>query len=350
MAQVAGQVSAGPVRSNPKSDTKKALSRQANLHLTRVGVVDVPSAMTHGFTPPFKCDSDGNIYFLNRAYDATIQKLTAKGERVAMFEASSHSEKKLVSTGTFDVTLEGEVYQLVFPQELKRYVFTFKSDGSFKAPIQLNRSFWWFPTSLAVFPSGEMLITGSEYDKDVNAPMWPFTGIFAADGSLLKEVKLDDDETLHDMAAKGDKRVTSAENPQANHAVDFTQMERAQDGNVYLMRWTNPAIIYAISPGGAVVRRLKIDPGDSHYSPHALHIFQNRLAVLFLEWNTNEKIMKIVDLEGHEIATYDELRTKDEHQSMLSGAFYCYTENPTRFVFLGTKDDGRLQFLTVEPR
>lgn len=227
----------------------RTASKKANLHLTQIGVVDVPSVVTTGFTPPFKCDSGGNIYFVNRAYDSTIQKVTPKGERSAVFESAPHSEKKLLHGGAFDVTPDGEVYELVFPAEYKRYVFSFKSDGSFKSPISLNPGFWWFPVALAVFPSGEMLITGTEYDKDVNAAMWPFTGIFGADGSLLKEVKLDDDSTLHDMAAAGDKRVSNDENPQANHAVDFTQMESAQDGNVYLMRWTNPTIIYAISPG-----------------------------------------------------------------------------------------------------
>ena len=309
--------------------------------------------MTHGFTPPFKCDNDGNIYFLNRAQETTIHKLTAKGEQVAEFESAARSEKRLLHAGFFEVTQDGEIDQLVSLQDPKRYVYTFKSDGNFKEQITLNTGFWWFPRALAVFPSGEMLITGSEYDKDVNAPMWPFTGIFSGDGALLKEVKLEDDETLHDMAAAGDDRVTGGADSQANHAVDFTQMERAADGNVYLMRWTNPAIIYAISPGGAVVRRLKIDPEDSRYHPHALHAFQNRLAVLFLDYNTSEKIMKIVDLEGHEIATYDEVDSKDKDgkdEPMLSGAFYCYTENPTRFVFLGAQDDGKLQLVTVEPR
>ena len=312
--------------------------------------MDVPSVMTHTFSPPFKGDDDGNIYFLQGSLDRTIQKLSPKGEPMAMFRASSYTDKKLNYAGPFDVALNGDLYELVFPHEFNRYVFTYKSDGSFKAAIKLNTGFWWFPSHLAVFPSGQMLITGSEYDKDVNAAKWPFTGIFAADGTLLKEVKLEDDETLHEMAAVGDNRVISDVIPRGNNAVAFTQLETAPDGNVYLMRWTNPAIIYAISPGGEVVRRMKIDPGNAKYYPRTLHAFQNRIAILFVEHDTFEKIMKIVDLEGHEIATYDELRTKDKNQSMLSSAFYCYNENPTRFVFLGTEDDGRLQFVTVEPR
>ena len=116
---------------------------------------------------------------------------------------------------------------------------------------------------MAVFPSGNLLISGLEYDHDrKNSVMWPFTGIFGSDGALLKEVKLEDDDAIHDMALSGDQRVSSFTNPSANHAVEFSKMEAGADGNIFLMRWLTPAIFYAISPGGAVVRRFTVDPGD----------------------------------------------------------------------------------------
>jgi len=312
--------------------------------------VDVPSIVTNSFYPPFKCDSDGNIYFQNDPRVPAIQKFNSKGEPVALFRPTPNTDKQIDHSGSFAVAAGGDLYELVFPHELSRYVFTYKPDGTFKSAIKLNPGFPWIPSKVAVFPSGKMLISGSEYDKDRGAAMWPFTGIFASDGGLLKEVKLEDDETLHDMAAVGDVRVSVPEIPQSNKAVAQTQIEMAADGNGYLMRWTNPAIIYAISPGGEVVRRLKIDPGESDYYPRTLHIFQTRIAILFIEPNTFEKIMKIVDLEGHEVATYDEHKANGKPQALLTGAFYCYTENPTRFVFLGANDDSRLQFWIVEPR
>jgi hypothetical protein len=278
-----------------------------------------------------------------------FENSTPKGEPVALFQPAPNTDKKVDLGWSFAVAPDGDVYELVFPHEINRYVFTYKGDGTFKSAIKLNPGFVWFPGKLAVFASGQMLVTGSEYDKDVTAEKWPFTGIFGADGSLLKEVKLEDDQTLRDMAVAGDARVKEAGMP-GNQAIDFTQVEMAQDGNAYLMRWTNPAIIYAISPSGEVVRRLKIDPGKADYHPRTLHSFGNRLAILFVQRETMEKIMKIVDLEGHEIATYDEPKTKGEGQTMLTSAFYCYTENPTRFVFLGTNEKSMLQFWITEPR
>ena len=125
-----------------------------------------------------------------------------------------------------------------------------------KSAIKLNVKFWWSARKLAVFPSGQLLIAGSEFDKNHNAASWPFTGIFSVDGNLIREIKLEDDDTLREMAVVGDARVASPVVPNQNRAVNFSEIQMAADGNAYLMRWTNPAIIYAISPGGGeVVRR-----------------------------------------------------------------------------------------------
>jgi hypothetical protein len=125
----------------------------------------------------------------------------------------------------------------------------------------------------------------------------------------------------------------------------------AEDGNAYLMRWTNPAIIYAISPGGETVRRLKIDPGDSGYRPAAMHVHKNRIAVLFNNPETHDKLMRVVDLEAHELATYAEVRANRKAQGgMIGSSFVCYEENPTRFTFFGADDDNKLQLWIVEPR
>jgi hypothetical protein len=121
-------------------------------------------------------------------------------------------------------------------------------------------------------------------------------------------------------------------------------MEPAKDGNMYLMRWLSPAVFYVISPGGQVVRRFVVDSGNSDYKPFAMHISGNRIAVLFYEPQTMEKVMKIVDLEGHELASYDELTVNGKPKlGMLGVAFACYTQQPERFTFLVTDDNHRIE-------
>jgi hypothetical protein len=338
------QTAPGKTAPRAQAETKKTADR----HLVRVETVVTPAEMATEFYPPLKCDSEGNVYLQTDPGAPAIHKLNSKGERVAVFSPSSNPDLKIDYSKYFSITTSGELYELVLPHEINRYIFIYKSDGNFKSSFKLQTGFAWKPDVFAVFSTGHLLVTGLEYDRDKAAAMWPFTGIFAADGSLLKEVKLEDDGTLRDMASSGDQRVVVPMNPQGNRAVSASQMEVGSDGNVYLMRWTNPAIFYAVSAGGQVVRRFAVDPGESSFRPLDMHVANNRIAVLFFDRQSKEAIIKIVDLDGREIATYDQPRVNGNPQYGIT--MVCYTENPTRFVFLGAGDDNRIQFWITEPR
>ena len=105
--------------------------------------------------------------------------------------------------------------------------------------MKLQPGFPFFPSKVAVFPGGQLLISGTEYDADKSAARWPFTGIFAPDGRLLKELELGDEKDLHDLAKLGDTRFV-LQGTNASLAVGNGQLEVAADCNAYLMRWDNP--------------------------------------------------------------------------------------------------------------
>jgi len=320
------------------------------LHLTPVETTTAPSEVARGFAG-LACDGDGNIYLGSDSPAVPgIRKLNPKGELVALFQPSANPDIKLGVAGDFSVTPDGELYQLAFPKdEITRYVLVFKPDGTYKDKIKVQPGFAWIPASIAVFANGTLLVTGQEYVKD--QPMRPFTGIFSADGSLLKELSLEDDDGINEMARSHDSRVTSSMNPTSNRAVGWGRAEGAKDGNIYVMRWLSPVVIYAVSPGGGVVRRFTVDPGRGDFMPVHMHIAGNRIAVLFTQRQTMEKIMKVVDLEGQELATYDELREQGKPKlGTLGSAFACYTLKPERFTFLVTTDDHRIQLKQVEGR
>jgi hypothetical protein len=143
------------------------------------------------------------------------------------------------------VTPEGELYLWVGSSiEITRYVLIFKPDGSYKSRIKLQPGFPWIPASIAVFANGSLLMTGQEFVHGKDSAREPFTGIFSSDGNLMKRLSLADDD------------------PTNNRAVAWGQMAAAKDGNIYVTRWLSPAILYAVSPGGEVVRRITVDPGD----------------------------------------------------------------------------------------
>jgi hypothetical protein len=310
------------------------------------------SEMAESLYEPLRCDGDGNIYFQKYSYAVpTLRKLSPKGEALADFNPEANPDLPVENTGNFAVTKSGDVYMLVFPHEITRYVFQFKPDGSFRSSAKLQPGRSWIPSELAVFPSGELLVSGLAYARQKeDLVKVPFTGIFSTDGALLKEIVLKDDDDLRDSAERGDPRYQSPQNPTGNRAIESTNMEVGDDGYVYLMRWTNPAIIYAVSAGGEVVRRFTVDAGDLSYRPVSMHIAGGRIAVLFLEHGTARDIFKIVDLDGHPVATYEEKIEEKSKGDRLGAAFSCYTVNPEHFVFLSTSDQNSLQVKIAEPR
>ena len=79
-----------------------------------------------------------------------------------------------------------------------------------------------------------------------------------------------------------------------------------------------------------------------------MHIAGRRIAILFREAQTHKQLVKVVDLEGSEVATYSDEVVNG--RSRLGLAFACYTDSPERLTFLGTTDDNKLQLKVAEPR
>jgi len=302
------------------------------------------------FSGPFPCDADGNIYLRSGFVGAAIRKLNPKGERVAIFQPDANPDLEVGVAGHFAVTPDGELYLLVFARkEISRYVFIFKKDGSYKEKIKLQPGFALMPSSLAVFSNGSMLITGERYDHDPKDPKLPFTGIFSADGRLLKELKLEDDA----IRSKAPSTPASGAIPvgAGSQAIIRGQIESAKDGNLYVMRAMSPAVFYVISPGGEVVRRFTVDSGQGVYIPSGMHISGSRIAVLFYSPQTMDKIIKIVTTEGEELASYEELRADGKAtKGVLGLAFACYTQRPERFTFLVSDEQHHIQLKLVEAR
>jgi hypothetical protein len=309
--------------------------------------------MVTSLFPPWRCDNDGNLYFPTELDgEPAIRKLNQKGERVALFQTNSSPDIKVNVTADFALVPDGsELYQLVYvPGDSTQHVMVFKSDGSLKSIVKLDPGFHFSAKRLAIFSSGQFLISGEKQDANYKAAEWPFTGIFAADGTLLKELKLKDDKDLHDLAASGDPSVTPPGEASGNLAIDLGFLQMGEDGNAYLIRWGNPAIVYAISAGGRVVRRFKVAAGESEYRPIAIQLNKNRIAILFWDKQAGDEVMKILDLEGHEVATYDAPKGARIFEGGIGPCFACYTQNPIRFVFLGHDQDHKVQFLIAEPR
>jgi hypothetical protein len=344
---------AGNAQQMLANNVGKGMTEPRSLRLVPAETILAPTEVAKGFTE-LSCDAAGNLY-LGSDSPATpgIRKLGPRGELLATFAPTDNPDIKVGGGSSFAVSQNGDLYFVASAKnEISRYVLVFKSDGTYKNKIKLQPGFAWVPASIGVFPNGTLLMTGQEYVK--GEPMAPFTGIFSADGTLRKEIDLEDDKVIDEMARLGDSRVTSPVNPSSNRAVSWGRMQAASDGNIYVMRWLSPAVFYAISPGGKVVRRFIVDSGRDDLMPMQMHISGDRIAVLFVQHESFERIMKVVDLEGHEIATYDydtgNYGVSGSNVAHLGLAFACYTAKPERFTFLTTTDDHRIQLQLAEGR
>lgn len=301
----------------------KELPRQ----LMIVNTVTAPSEMAGGYGNPLQCDANGNLYLhAERGGAWAIRKLSPKGEMLTLYNPNSNPDFQVDAGLRFWVQPDGEVYQIIYQHvaPMRAHIFVYKSDGTYKSKITLDVKWMFFPQSVAVYSSGNMLITGESHDPETKGRV-PFTGIFSADGKLLKVLNPEGEEYIE------------------TRGVNWSQMEAAKDGNVYVMRYNYPTTVYVISAGGAVVRKFSIDPGSADYRPADMHIAGNRMAVLFFKPHEKDKVLKLVDLEGNELATYDA-------SNKLGAAFACYTLNPERFLFLSVADDHRIQFRMAEVR
>lgn len=352
-AQASGsaQPNHGEQQQTAVSDSQQPQSK-THLRLTAVETIPAKSEVATGFAD-LTCDEDGNLYLGLADPGATaIRKLNAKGELAAVFKPYANPDIEVYGAGSYTISPDGDLYMWVGSRRDRVfYVLVFGADGNYKTKIKVDPGFPWVPASVAVFRNGNLLMTGQEYDRDVGRPMLPFTAIFRSDGKLLKEVTLEDDTHIHEMAKVRDPKVTSAADPTSNRAVAWGQVQSAKDGYIYVMRWLSPALFYVISPGGEVVRRFTVDPGSAGSMPITMHISGNRIAVLFRESGSNQKQMKVVDLNGEELATYDVAPSDPKTESAtLGSAFTCYSMRPERFTFLVTDEDHRIQLRIAEPR
>jgi hypothetical protein len=316
----------------PGSKTQhSALSVVETIKLTGIDtglLVDVP-----------QCDADGNLYLRNDIdFQSPIHKLSLKGEKKADFLASSSSDlpqlpPQLAHSGAFWVSEDGELYLEIMASMTEHDLLVFGKDGTYKSKVGIDNGSLWHLKKFAVFPSRDFLIAGEKWQKP-EQNYAPFTAIFSSRGTFLKELSLDDDAKIYQYTVAADSEFVP--HPGNNRAIFWGAIARAPDGNIYLMRWLSPAVIYAISAGGEVLRRFTVNPGDARSMPSSMRIAGDSIAIEFRNKDTKKQLFKVVDLEGRDRAIYE----WPEFEGKPLWLSLCYFQNPVRFVFLDqAKDD-----------
>ena len=318
------------------------------LHLTG----SVKTALTGAVFNRAACDEAGNFY-LRQVPDSgsaaligrqPLLKIRPDGTLANAFKIADVSPDMTVQD--FFVGSESDVYMVASSSARSDatnpiYVARFAGNGSLRATTQIASEEKFTPALMAVFKSGEILLSGVQGKRH----HIPFTGVFSPSGKLIRKIFEPEDEDLRQRAEAGDQRVLSVSaGGGGNAAAELGSAVLASDGNVYVMRATAPVLIYAISPVGDVVRKLHIDTGDQSLVGDGLQSAPGgRLAVSLSPRAGGGTSVAIIDLKGNPVAMYDMA------PGVPFGTFGCYA--PPKLTFLSLdKPDDPLYLNALEPK
>jgi hypothetical protein len=260
------------------------------------------------------CDRSGNLYARGIHFDdqaqasarAPVEKIAPDGRLVASFRITDASSNLIVPSSAFFVSPTGQVHIVgISPKEnlagSRILVAKFSNDGKLIAKTEIQASEQFDPYQIAVFPSGEFLLSGWQG----KAGHRPFAGVFSREGRLISKIHSPEDDELEKRADSGDSKLSLKGSNHGNLAA-LGGAAIGSDGNAYLMRRTSPAVIYAVSNAGKVLRTLRVDPGDSDLTASDIQSSEGKLAVMFgdAEGNVTDKVLKVEDLVGNSISTY----------------------------------------------
>jgi hypothetical protein len=190
---------------------------------------------------------------------------------------------------------------------------------------------------IAVFPSGEMLIAGLQYQPGYKAS----TAIYDPAGHVEKQFVLDGDAEIERAIETGDARYSVAAGI-GNGPVSRSSAITGDDGLVYLMRAMSPATVYAISAAGEIVRKIVVHgPGGTGLPDFGMRVVKNRLVLPFfrscdgpLDRGCRGKTYTVVDATtGRSLADYDA-------EKIDGGPMQCYAPDPDRFFTFSIPSGG----------
>ncbi len=320
---------------------------------------DVPFANRSFMTRGAICDGAGNVYvrrlepgmkdYQERAA-LPIRKVTPTGNLAGSFRILDAFPNDIVGKGVgvvgkgIFVTTDGRLFQTAQVHG-DVFVVEFAPDGSVKAKTKLLTGSIMQPWHLGVFKSGEYLLTATTGEDN----LIPFTAVFTADGKLKKKIYEPEDEEARQRSSPADWSGGVHVGHGGNGGTDFVSfgdIAAGSDGNMYLLHGTaSPALVYVISPVGDVVRKLRIDIGDSGLVTRSIKSYNGRLAIQFDKWfdiDTRQNLIEVTDLEGNPIAEYRMGTVVGNHSLYLAGY------DSQGFTFMPYENDANLYLVKAK--
>jgi hypothetical protein len=306
--------------------------------------VSIAGGDSGGIAFPTACDERGRSYVKRikggPGMVGPLFRLSSKGVVEAEFDTSA------AVVNRYAVQPDGGVIMLGVDGAAK-IVHSFAPDGTRASSVVLERPPTpFFPSQLAVFNSGEILMSGLQYQPGYKAA----TAIYDPTGHVVKQLVLDGDAEIERAIEAGNTKDTSAQQPHTQ-SVSRSVAITGDDGLVYLMRATSPATVYAISAAGDVVRKIAVSAPTSTGLPgFGIRVVKNRLAVQFSR--TCKSALDVDSCRGSTYAVVDATTGQRlaayEADKELAGPIACYAPDPDRFFVFS--DWHGLDIVEAEPK
>ena len=336
----------------------------STIALRATSTMSVASEIGGAFMSSTKCDADGNLYIRKLAMDrpllGPVVKIDTDGKRTALFDPTAFSELGLNRADAFSPASDGGLYQIAqaFGLKTRLYVLHFSSDGSPSSSTPLDAEFEVY--TFAAFANGNFLLSGVKRDlENKNDRGRNFTAVFSNDGRELAQLSFQEPQSASAAATPG--AGTTAKSPgkslksaQAADVVkkadaekqaptlDLSYAEVGDDGNLYVMRRSSPALVYVVAPSGKIERTMKIASPLAGGEPTAFHVSSNQLAISFWNDKKQSQVVIVADAEtGERIASYGD-------PTGLGPAFACYSADEGAFTFLKLGDANALEVIRAE--
>jgi hypothetical protein len=307
------------------------------------------------------------VYFRvheGRTGGGPVLKVSADAKKVTRFSLDvvslellkdrKHQDTDYLRIRNFAPGRNGELFMILEKTPEESYLVQFDADGRYKSTSKIDARMR--PTQIAAFGSGDLLIAGTEFlpdpkKLDASSPILnnpkPFTGLFNSRGQLLRRIVLHEDlepKTEYEETPTGQKVVKIDRDYEKSIA--FSTAEAAADGNIYLMRYTTVGPVYVLSPGGVVVKTIRLKP-PKDASLTDIKVAGGFMAAKYVRNKHGTEYIDSVILSILNLQTGEEIAQYSHSDANIGSVFACFDLGS--YTFLGNDDKYRFQLIRVAP-
>lgn len=309
--------------------------------LVATDVHEVPQSQGWGMLAlPVKCDSDGSLYLHERQVrgGSLLVRVSPDGSRVTKFDFDAVENLKNAWVNDFSVNEDGDVFGLV-KSAGSYFIAQFSKDGKFSSKEELTPSLPVNLTQIIALHGGSFFASGTDTgEKDAKYSGSPFNALYEPGGTLLRRITFREDSGKKGQAVSADLAGGT------NLAITLGNALAGDDGNIYVLRLSSPALVYVVSSSGESLRKLQITSPITGGEPISLAVSRGRVAVVFDDPNAADASsgrVRVVDSQTGKLVS-DYRLSKD-----LGEVLACYVGDT--FTFWRT-DSGLLQIVQALPQ